>query len=73
MPREIRECIKQLRAEGKPWRHISEVLGIPSTSLNRWYAVRIEQPAREIEVLARAQVLLEGEAVASRKKTKSAG
>jgi hypothetical protein len=59
MPSLMRERIKQLRAQGKTWQQISAAVGIPKSSLIRWYAVRVEQPSREIEALALAEVMLQ--------------
>jgi DNA invertase Pin-like site-specific DNA recombinase len=54
LPQEIRDLIQKLRAEGKTWREIGKATGLPRTTLQRWYDLRVEQPRREIEIEALA-------------------
>jgi hypothetical protein len=48
LPQELREQIIALRAEGKTWKEIAELTGVPLTTVHRWYDLRVDQVRREV-------------------------
>lgn len=48
LPQEKRDEVLRLRAEGKSWEAISRAVGVPKSSLHRWYDVRVEQVKQEV-------------------------
>jgi len=55
LPAKVRERIRELRSEGKSWQEIADLsVGfapkhLPASTLQRWFDVHVEQPARRPE------------------------